>query len=173
MSLADIGEHLCLRIPAPFSFLLQALSLRRAFVGNGIITSNLLGFLVLLCIGMTILQLLCTWKAKCAKVIRFSNSPPVLEKTDVKSCDEAFLTQAYREDLIIWRACGCRLQGRNMFSCSRRLSSMVLAYRSVLWPPSPCCPHVLVGDMWAGTSVELTRLLLACEQSGNRNIWFV
>lgn len=77
-------------------------------------------------------QLLCTWKAKCAGVIRFPNSPLVLEKIDARSHDEAFLTQAYREGLVMWRACGTRLQGRNMFSSSMSLSSMILAYRSLL-----------------------------------------
>lgn len=60
----------------------------------------------------------------------------------------------------MWRACGTRLQGRNMFASSMALSSAVLANRSVLWP---CWPHVLVGDMLAGRSVELAQLLLACE----------
>lgn len=103
-----------------------------AFVGNGIITSNLQGFL--LCRDMAILQLLRTWKAKCAGVIRFPSSLSVLEKTDSKSPDRAFLTQDYREDLVMWRACGTGLQGRNVLCSSTSLSSVVLAYRAVLWP---------------------------------------
>lgn len=120
----------CLRIPSLFSFLLQSLSL--AFVGNGIITSNLLGFL--LCSDMAILQLLWTWKAKCAGVIRFPSFPSMLGKTDAKSPDRAFLTQDYREDLVMWRACGTGLQGRNVLCSSMSLSSSVLAYRAVLQP---------------------------------------
>lgn len=87
----------------------------------------------------------------------------MLEKAGAKSHDEAFLTQAYREGLVMWRACGTRLQGRNMFSSSMSLGSVVLAYRSVLWPRFSLLTSWLVGDVLAGRSVELTWLLLAYE----------
>lgn len=49
---------------------------------------------------MAILEFLATWKARCAAVIRFPNSSSIVKKSDAKSNGEAFLTQAYREDLI-------------------------------------------------------------------------
>lgn len=109
---------------------------------------------------MAILELLGTWKAGCAAVIRFPNSSSVVKKTDAKSNGEAFLTQAYREDQIyvegLWH----------------KAASFLAACHPVAWyvltgQCSHCAslwwPYVLGGDMLPGKAIELTQLLSACE----------
>lgn len=152
MSLANSQEHLCLRIPVPLSFLLQALSLCMVFVGNAVIICSLLDFLVR--------------KVFCALAWQFCSScalerPNVLEWLDFpvrsawedwyKCHDEAFF---HRPTEKVWLcagpvAPGCK--GRICFPVACHSVPWSLLTRSVLWPRfflSSCA-----GGLFAGWQV--------------------